>query len=140
VKNEVDAKMFREYVSRLIGKANIPQTSHPIGDYVSGTTQKAPVTKSSHSIGNYVSGLIARTVETQSSHSIERQTLEAGTCIRSGHKVSFNTDKPFCADCYRQWAKYKKEDYEEKYCHSCGKSAKTTFAKPLCMACWKKSN
>ena len=50
------------------------------------------------------------------------------------------SESPLCADCFRQWAKFQDKDYAEKYCHSCGKSAKTTFAKPLCMACWKKFN
>jgi hypothetical protein len=62
--------------------------------------------------------------------------------LKSGVKdpiwVQENTGKPLCADCFRQWNKYQDEDYEEKYCHSCGKSTKTSFAKPLCMACWKK--
>lgn len=120
IKNEDDAKAFREYVAHLIGKATVAQTSHPIRDYVSGLVEKAS--------------------KTQSSRSSEHQTLEYGYCIRSRDKIRFNTEKPLCADCYREWTKYEKEDYPEKYCHSCGKSAKTTFAKPLCMACWKKSN
>jgi len=118
VKNEDVAKMFREYVSSLIGKAAIPKASRPIRDYVSGLVEKAAMTP----------------------HSFERQTSEDGYCIRSRDKIPFNTGKPLCADCFRQWNKYQDEDYEEKYCHSCGKSTKTSFAKPLCMACWKKSN
>ena len=71
VKSEVQKKIFRDYVSGLIPKFS--------------------TTKSSHSIGNYVSGLIAKATETQTSHSIERQTSEAGTCIRGGEKIPFNT-------------------------------------------------
>ena len=120
VKNEDDAKMFREYVKRLIGKATIAQASHSMRDYVSGPVEKASIT--------------------QSSRPSEHQTVEYGYCIRSRDKIRFNTEKPLCADCFHEWNKYQDEDYVEKYCHSCGKSAKTTFAKPLCMACWKKSN
>lgn len=120
VKNEDVAKMFREYVSRLIGKATVTQTSHQIRGFVSGLVEKAATT--------------------QRSRSSERQTSEDGYCIRSRDKIPFNTEKPLCADCFRQWNRYHDKDYAEKYCHSCGKSAETTFSKPLCMACWKKSN
>ena len=109
-------------------------------DYVSGLTPKFSTTQSSNSIGNYVSGLIAKAIVTQSSHSIEDHTSQVGICIRCGDKIRFNTDKPLCPDCYRQWATYENEDYPEKYCHSCGKVAKTTIDKPRCPACWKKSN
>jgi phosphatidylserine/phosphatidylglycerophosphate/cardiolipin synthase-like enzyme len=44
VKNEGVAKMFREYVSRLVGKAAIPKASHPIRDYVSGLVKKDIIT------------------------------------------------------------------------------------------------
>jgi hypothetical protein len=114
-----DANMFREYVSRLIKKATIAQTSHSVRSYVSGLVEKASVP--------------------HSSRSFEHRTSEDGYCIRSRDKIRFNTEKPLCADCFRQWDKYQDEDYAEKYCHSCGKNAETTFAKPLCMACWKKS-
>jgi phosphatidylserine/phosphatidylglycerophosphate/cardiolipin synthase-like enzyme len=119
VMNEADKKMFRDYVSGLIPKSTA---------------------QSSHSVGNYVSGLIAKATAAQSSRPTERQTLQTATCIRCGDNIRFNTDKPLCADCYKEWAKYKKEDYPEKYCHSCGKLAKTTFEKPECLVCWKKSN
>lgn len=120
VKRQDDATVFREYVSRLVGKATATQSPHPIR--------------------NYVSGLVERATLTQSSRSSERQTSEDGYCIRSRDKIPFDTEKPLCADCFSKWNKYHDKDYAEKYCHSCGKSAKTTFAKPLCMACWKKSN
>jgi hypothetical protein len=120
VRNDNDAKMFREYVSRLIRKATIAQPSHSVRNHVSGPVEKARIA--------------------QSSRSFEHRTSEDGYCIRSQDRIAFNTEKPLCADCFRQWNKFQDEDYAEKYCHSCGKNAKTTFAKPLCMACWKKSN
>jgi phosphatidylserine/phosphatidylglycerophosphate/cardiolipin synthase-like enzyme len=120
VRRQDDAKVFTEYVSRLIGKAAVAQTARPVRNYASGPVEKATLT--------------------QSSRSSERQTSKDGYCIRSRDKIPFDTEKPLCADCFSKWNKYHDEDYAEKYCHSCGKSAKTTFAKPLCMTCWKKSN
>jgi phosphatidylserine/phosphatidylglycerophosphate/cardiolipin synthase-like enzyme len=120
VKNEDDAKMFREYVSRLVGKATLARTSPSVRDRLSDFVEKATIA--------------------QSVRSFQHQTSQDGYCIRSRDKIPFNTEKPLCAECFRQWNKYQDEDYAEKYCHSCGKSVKTTFAKPLCMDCWKKSN
>lgn len=120
VKNDDGAKKFREYVSRLIKKATITQTPHLVR--------------------NQVSGRIERTSTVRSSRSFENRTSEDGYCIRSRDKIRLNTEKPLCADCFRQWNRYQNEDYIEKYCHSCGKNAETTFAKPLCLTCWKNSN
>ncbi len=120
VRRQDDAKMFREYVSGLIGKATTTKTSHPIREYVSGLVEKAIIT--------------------QGSGSFERRTSEGGYCIRSRDKIAFNVEKPLCAECFGKWNKYHDREYGERYCHSCGKSAKTTFAKPLCMACWTKSH
>ena len=62
-----------------------------------------------------------------------------GFCIRCGKSITFNTDAPYCPECFRVWNKFKDPEYEEKYCHSCGKSNKlTTLSKPLCYSCFKK--
>lgn len=69
-----------------------------------------------------------------------QQTEQAGICIRDGAKMEFNAARPLCPKCYLEWAKYKNELYEERYCHSCGKRTKTTYARPLCHDCYKKLN
>ncbi len=69
-----------------------------------------------------------------------RQNEQTGICIRDGSRMEFNIAKPLCTKCYLEWVKYKNEDYVEKYCHSCGKLTKTTYARPLCIACYKKLN
>jgi hypothetical protein len=120
VSGEDEAKLFRDYVSRLIAKATMTQSSRPIRNYVAGFVEKA--------------------ITTQPSRSFGARTSEDGYCIRSRDKIPFNTERPLCTDCFAKWNKYHDEDYAEKYCHSCGKSTKTTFAKPLCMTCWKKLN
>ncbi|MCD6216572.1 hypothetical protein J7L05_01790 [bacterium] len=65
------------------------------------------------------------------------QLNDSGTCIRCGANIDFDPSRPFCNDCYKKWAKYKNEDFTEKYCHDCGKKHKTSMAKPLCYECYK---
>lgn len=114
VRRQEDAKVLRDYVLRLTAKS---------------TTKRSP------SIGSYVAGLVKSTV-TQSFQPIGREASRSGRCIRCGEEIPFNPKHPFCATHYRIWAKYKDEDFEEKYCHSCGKPTKTRFKKPECLACY----
>lgn len=62
-----------------------------------------------------------------------------GTCIRCSEDIRQNPERPFCADCYKAWAKYENPDYQESYCHGCGKEKVTSMAKPLCKRCWDAS-
>jgi phosphatidylserine/phosphatidylglycerophosphate/cardiolipin synthase-like enzyme len=62
----------------------------------------------------------------------------AGFCIRDGNAIIFNTSRPLCDKCYPNWAKFENKNYVEKYCHSCGKRSETTYARPLCLECYKK--
>ena len=59
-----------------------------------------------------------------------------GYCIRCAARIPMDRDAPYCPDCYRVWAKYKKADFEEGVCHSCGRSAKTSTNTPLCASCF----
>lgn len=59
-----------------------------------------------------------------------------GTCIRCGVDIQFNTDRPCCYGCYQSWAKWGNKDYEENFCHACGKETPSSMAKPLCQACY----
>ncbi|APV45382.1 PLD-like domain-containing protein [Dehalogenimonas formicexedens] len=63
---------------------------------------------------------------------------EQGHCIKCGSKIDFDPEKPYCPDCYAVWSKWKNVDYPAEFCHSCGKSHKTTMAKPLCRNCYDK--
>jgi len=63
-----------------------------------------------------------------------------GHCIRCGASKTFDIKSPYCAKCYQVWNRYKDPNYEEKYCHLCGKQPPkpTTKNSPLCGACyWK---
>jgi len=63
----------------------------------------------------------------------------SGYCIRTGEKIPFNLKMPMTEEAFKSWSRYKDETYPEKYCHCCGKEAKTSFEKPLCYNCWKKT-
>ena len=56
-------------------------------------------------------------------HSAKKETNKtdinnnSGFCIRTGVKIPFNIEKPFCADSFREWNKYGNIGYPEKFCH-----------------------
>jgi len=80
--------------------------------------------------------------ETKSSKKNRPATTESfGYCIRTGVKIPFNPERPFCDKAYRSWAKYKDENYQEKYCHFSGEESNgdTSFSRPILRKNWKKS-
>ena len=46
-----------------------------------------------------------------------------GHCIRCGKDIALNSKKPLCPTDYKQWEKYQRGNYPEKYCHRCGRGA-----------------
>ncbi len=72
---------------------------------------------------------------------VTRQKTEKeimGHCIRCGSAIALDSSKPYCRDCFDVWNKWKDPEYEEKYCHWCGKLTKTTIEYPLCRPCYRK--
>lgn len=66
-----------------------------------------------------------------------RKAPTPGVCIRCSAKVKLNPGKPLCGDCWASWAQFENEDYEENYCHLCGRAARSSMRKPLCSQCFK---
>ena len=64
---------------------------------------------------------------------------EEGCCIRCGEDIPFNPDRPYCRDCYIEWAEWENEDYEDDFCHACGDDYPATMARPLCRDCFRQS-
>ncbi len=60
---------------------------------------------------------------------------EIGYCIRCKDEIDLDEDKPYCYKCYKIWAKYEDDEYEEKHCHSCGRKYKTSLSDPFCNKC-----
>lgn len=56
-------------------------------------------------------------------------------CIRCATVIAFDKNKPLCINCYNTWSKFKNKFYPEKYCHHCGKEAKSSINNPICQTC-----
>ncbi len=66
------------------------------------------------------------------------ETPNRGVCIRCKDDISANPTQPYCKRCYASWKRYENKDYEDKYCHICGKEHVATLLKPLCLVCYRK--
>ncbi len=60
-----------------------------------------------------------------------------GFCIRCKTQLPLNVEQPYCAVHYRSWNRFKDDDYEDAYCHSCGKDWPASMRKPLCDTCYR---
>ncbi|MDD4923746.1 MAG: phospholipase D family protein [Dehalococcoidales bacterium] len=61
----------------------------------------------------------------------------SGFCIRCNDNIELKPKSPYCSKCFSSWKKFGNNDYEEKYCHICGESNKSTIMKPTCYNCYK---
>jgi len=66
---------------------------------------------------------------------IDKNKKRTGFCIRTGGDIPYNPQHPYSGEAYHSWAKWKNENYKERYCHGCGKETITSMAKPLCIDC-----
>jgi hypothetical protein len=62
-----------------------------------------------------------------------------GYCIRGGETIPLDVTHPLCGKHFAVWKEHSDPEYKEKYCHICGQHHKTSFSKPLCLSCFKKS-
>ncbi len=58
-----------------------------------------------------------------------------GYCIRCRERIEFDLNRPFCNDCFWEWADYENYYYSEKFCHECGKKTKTSMLISNCKEC-----
>ncbi len=63
-----------------------------------------------------------------------------GFCIRCGKNIGMETEVYFCETCYERWKRYKNPQYQEKYCHVCGKPNQTSAYRPVCKDCFPSSS
>jgi len=66
-----------------------------------------------------------------------RKAPESGVCIRCKTEIKADPLKPYCRECYGSWKQYENADYEERYCHTCAKTNKSTLNKPTCYDCYR---
>lgn len=60
---------------------------------------------------------------------------QTGFCIRTGQPISFNPSKPLSYEAFQSWAQFGNPDYNEKFCHACGKNWRTSVRNPFCANC-----
>lgn len=65
-----------------------------------------------------------------------RSRAPAGHCIRCAGSIPLNSERPYCADDFETWRQYNNENFEDKYCHRCGRQHPATMRKPLCRDCY----
>ena len=65
--------------------------------------------------------------------SLQFSQSQKGYCIRTGVEIDFNPERPFSYEAFQSWAKYKKDEYPEKYCHLTGRpsNGKTSKRSPI---------
>ncbi len=69
----------------------------------------------------------------------ETTVREMGYCLRCGTAIKLNPNAPYCYDHYKSWKRYENLEYQEKYCHICGKEHASTMARPVCIDCYKEN-
>ena len=62
---------------------------------------------------------------------------DSGFCIRCKKQIPYNSDKPYCKECFSIWEEYSNENYVENICHNCGKEDDTTILSPECYNCYR---
>lgn len=67
----------------------------------------------------------------------QENTKDHGFCIRCGDSIKLNPLVPYCKECYNVWKKHNNDEYQEKFCHICGKGEVTMLLKPSCYNCYK---
>jgi len=59
-----------------------------------------------------------------------------GYCIRCEERIPYDTEKPYCWNCFSTWSQFENYDYEEDVCHSCGEFESTSMNRPECYNCF----
>lgn len=61
------------------------------------------------------------------------QQEENGYCIRTGVRIPFDPQRPFCLEAFHSWVLFENWNYRENYCHKTGKESngRTSMAKPV---------
>ena len=81
-------------------------------------------------------GKTEQTRPSKSSQAGER--VHRGFCIRCRGELAADPGKPYCAGCFKSWARYKNKVYKENHCHLCGKDHDATLQHPVCRPCFKR--
>ena len=88
--------------------------------------------------GMLASVVRSATKETTRKPQSTTESSKRGFCIRCREPLLANPARPFCDTYFKSWNKFRNDKFEENHCHLCGKSGKTSRAKPVCRSCYQK--
>ncbi|MCP4614570.1 MAG: hypothetical protein GY845_38305 [Planctomycetes bacterium] len=80
---------------------------------------------------------VSKVPKNTASKSAKPSSNVSGFCIRCRTQIHLNPMAPYCKKCFNAWKKYENDEYEEKHCHICGKTNKSSLIKPSCYDCYK---
>ena len=129
--SEEEANALRQYAARLKELGKSPEEDAPTQTDVNGRREKreraveekrAPYVIDKDTPKRVLGKVLGR--------------IHGTHCIRCQALIPHNLDKPLCDKCFAKWNEWKNPDYRERYCHSCGREAATTKAKPRCDDCF----
>jgi hypothetical protein len=64
-----------------------------------------------------------------------------GYCIRTKQIIPFNVTHPYGREAFEIWSSNgSNKNYEERFCHHCGRKNASTFARPICIDCYRLNN
>jgi hypothetical protein len=76
----------------------------------------------------------------QQEHAHHGSGSGGGVCIRCKTSVPRNPYRPLCNTCYGVWSSYQADaDYQEQWCHICGRQDATSVNRPLCWRCYRRA-
>ena len=84
-----------------------------------------------------VQGVAQSKVGQQIGGVLERGKRRAGDIIQGGRQIVQDRLAKTTEAIGGRWNKFKNREYEEKHCHQCSKSHKTSFERPICLSCFK---
>jgi phosphatidylserine/phosphatidylglycerophosphate/cardiolipin synthase-like enzyme len=146
---DLHAKCYFNEKEAIITSMNLymfsQQNNVEMGIYISKDKDEELYKQLASEVDRIKRGSEHRTITVQKVESIKPETKKdkapTGYCIRTGVKIPFNLEKPFCKEAYNKWKEYEDPDYQEKYCHFSGEPSKgeTCFSRPILKKNWKKA-
>lgn len=140
-RDSIDAEAWN-YFQDVIDQAEklyVNEPKYKEGGFFSGKSYLGFENKTDELSQRY--GIKKSVANNQSFNNRTNEKEKYGFCIRTGEKIPFDPKHPFCRKAYDSWAKYKDENYKEKYCHFSGElsNGETSCAKPILKKNWKKA-
>ena len=127
---------LQKYAARLVNLGErVEQASESDAPADAGQRDPSPV-RSDGSIRGALDRIRAKFP--REAWKVGKTLLRRGHCVRCQKIVGYAPSAPLCDRCYAEWNRYKNPHYGERFCHKCGEPSQTSYARPLCSACYSK--